>query len=62
MSINSVSFNFDQVKLLAQDNVDNLAVTESNIDQSFPTNQFLIDSFAKPYRLDRNGNGGGVLL
>ena len=38
MSIDSVSFNFHQLKLLAEGNVDILFVTDSNTDESFPTN------------------------
>ena len=28
----------------------------------FPDSQFLIDGFGKPFRLDRNKNGGGIML
>ena len=29
---------------------------------TFPTGQFAIDGFATPFRLDRNANGGGLLV
>jgi hypothetical protein len=29
---------------------------------SFPPEQFLIEGYSKPYRLDRNRNGGGVII
>ena len=29
---------------------------------SFPEKQFIIQGYTKPYRLDRNSNGGGVLI
>ena len=29
---------------------------------SYPNSQFFIDGFSDPYRLDRNVNGGGVLI
>ena len=32
------------------------------LDASFPENQFYIDGFSKPYRLDRNIHGGGVMI
>ena len=35
--------------------------TISKLDDSFPTDQFLLDGFPKPYRLDRCSNGGGLL-
>ena len=32
------------------------------LDSSFLLNKFHIDGFKTPYRLDRNQNGGGVML
>ena len=37
-------------------------ITETKLDDSFPTSQFLIQGFCTPSRLDRNKNGGGILL
>ena len=39
-----------------------LVVTETKLDDSFPTSQFLVKGFAEPFRLDRNRNGGGVMI
>ena len=41
---------------------DNLLISETKLDSSFPLNQFHIDGFTTPYRLDRNQNGGGIML
>ena len=43
-------------------NVDALMISEAKIDDNFPVGQFLIEGFYTPYRLDRNSNGGGILL
>ena len=37
-------------------------ISETKLDASFPNNQFTINGFTAPYRLDRNANGGGILL
>ena len=37
-------------------------ISESKLDDSFPEGQFLIEGFGKPFRLDRNKNGGGIML
>ena len=37
-------------------------ISETKIDKSFPTPQFLIDGFSSRYRLDRNSNGGDILV
>ena len=42
--------------------VDTLLITESKLDNSFPTAQFQINRFSSHYRLDRNAPGGGILL
>ena len=59
LDINSLSSKFDQLKLLIQGKVDILIITETKLDDSFPIDQFIISGYSKPYRLDRNRNGGG---
>ena len=39
-----------------------LAIAETKIDGTFTTSQFLLDGFSKPFRLDRNQHGGGLLI
>ena len=43
-------------------NVDILMVTETKIDESFPTSQFIIPGFNSPYRFDRTKDGGRILV
>ena len=43
-------------------NLDILLISETKLDDSFPSAQFLLDGFSKPYRLERCSNGGGILL
>ena len=42
--------------------LDILIITETKLDNTFPVSQFHIDGFSKPYRLDRNRNGDGVII
>ena len=37
-------------------------VSETKLDESFPIGQFIIEVFGVPYRVDRNGIGGGLML
>ena len=62
LNINSISNKFDQLKNLVEGNIDILVITETKLDSTFPTSQFLINGFCRPYRQDRNRNGGGVLI
>ena len=43
-------------------NIDILIISETELDESFPVGQFLIEGYDVPFRFDRNGNGGGILL
>ena len=62
ININSLANKFDQLKLLVQKNIDILIVGETKLDDTFPTNQFSINGFSKPYRMDRNRFGGGIMI
>ena len=37
-------------------------ITETKIDDSYPSPHFIIEGFSPPFRLDRKINGGGVLI
>ena len=41
---------------------DILIITETKLDDTYPISQFHIDGYSMPYRLDRNRNGGGVII
>ena len=62
IKINSIRNKFQFLASQITNNVDILLVSETKLDDSFPTAQFLLDGFSKPYRLDRCSNGGGILL
>ena len=42
--------------------VDVLVVKETKLDDTFLASQFLVTGFSVPYRLDRNRNGGGIII
>ena len=42
--------------------IDILVLTKTKLDDTFPTVQFLVKGFSKPYRLDRNRKGGRVMV
>ena len=46
---------------MLHNNLDILLISETKIDSSFPTAQFQIEHYTT-YRVDRNINGGGILL
>ena len=61
LNINSIRKNFDDLKLIVNENVDILCIAETKIDESFPTAQFLLPGY-KPYRLDTSDKQGGLLI
>ena len=62
LNINTLVNKFDALKLIITDKLDILVLVETKLDDSFSENQFIIQGYTKPYRLDRNRNGGGVLI
>ena len=62
LNINSLAPKFEQLKAVIGKNIDVLTIQETKLDSSFPVGQFLMDGFSEPYRLDRDKNGGGVMI
>ena len=62
LNINSLPNKFDQLKEVVGKNIDILTIQETKLDSSFPPQQFTIEGYSVPYRLDRNRNGGGILV
>ena len=61
LNINSLANKFDGSNVTVKNQVDILVLVETKLDDTFPEDQFCIEGFSKPYRLDRNRNGGGVM-
>ena len=59
LNVNGLKNSIDPIRLLAEGNIDVLVITESKLDQSFPSQQFAIDGFSLPYRCDKNAKGEG---
>ena len=62
LNINSLASKFEQLKEIIGRNLDILTIQETKLDSSFPTQQFTLEGYSEPYRLDRNREGGGVLV
>ena len=50
------------LSLLFHGVIDILMICETKIDDSFPTEQFIIEDYSTIYRLDRNDRGGEIML
>ena len=62
LNINSLRNKFDLPADQIKGNVGVLAISEIKINDSFPAEQFKIPGYASSFRLDRNQNGGGILI
>ena len=62
LNINSVRNKFEGLKNFVCDHIDALMVAETKIENSFPKGQFVIQGYSEPFRLDRDSNGGGLLV
>ena len=43
-------------------NIDILMISETKLNSSFPTGQFLISNYNEPFRIDRHSQGRGITL
>ena len=62
LNINSTRNKFESSSSLIRENFDVLVIAETKLDDTFPTSQFRIPGFKKPYRLDISSNAGGLLV
>ena len=62
LNINSLRNKSESLQHIINKNINVLLISETKIDSSFPSAQFHSKGYATPYRLDRNANGGGILL
>ena len=62
LNIISLPGKFDQLKVVIENNIDIPIATETKIDSSFSSSQFMIKGFSMPFRFDRNRSGGGVII
>lgn len=62
ININSLRNKFEFLSNRIKEKLDVLMISETKLDNTFPISEFLIEGFSTPYRLDRNKNGGGIML
>ena len=62
LNINSVTNKFEAFTYIIDNNIDLLLIAETKPNHSFRTDQFQMKGLSDPYRYDRNGIGGGLLL
>ena len=62
LNINFLYPKLDPLIDIVKDNVDILMISETKLDDTFTTAQFQIEGFQEPIRIDRNKNGGGIMI
>ena len=62
LNINLSRNKFDYLIEQIMGNIDFLLISETKLDSSFPTGQFLSNGYSEPFRIDRNSQGGGIML
>ena len=62
LNINSIRNKSELLSEQVRRTTDILMVSKTKIDDSFRIRNFLIHGFSPPYRLDRNSEGGGIML
>ena len=62
LNINSIWNKFEALKFIIDNNIDIFSISETKLDDTFPTVLFLIKGFSAPYKFDRNSKGCGLLF
>ena len=62
LNVNSLRNKFEALKNVVTNKVDILLVSETKLDETFPTNQFFIEGYSQPFRLDKNALSGGIMI
>ena len=62
LNVNSLRNKFDTQMDMVLGNIDIIFISETKIDNTFPSSQFMVDGLSKPIRLDRNDKCGGIML
>ena len=53
---------FDILASYVKRNADVIMISETKLDDTFLVDLFVLEGFSKTLRIDRNKNGGGILL
>ena len=62
INVNSIRNKLDDLKVLLGKSLDIISISETKLDETFPTEQFAIEGVNKSYRLDITSNSGGLLF
>ena len=62
LNVNSIRNKIEMVSDIIRGNIDIFLISESKLDNTFPTTQFEVPGYHLPYRKDRSGHAGGLLL
>ena len=62
ININYPRKKFELLAEMVRDKADLLMISETKLDSSFPNAQFYMKYYSKPYKLDTNSKGRGIIL
>ena len=62
LNINSLTNKFESLSFMVENNVDMLLISETKLDDSFPSGQFKICGYGMPYQNDANSMSIGLLV
>ena len=62
INVNSIRNKLDELKFLVGKSLGIICISETKLDETFPTTQFAIEGSSKPYRPDITSNSGALLF
>ena len=58
LNVNSLRNKFEMLEELIKDKIEIFLISETKLDSSFPSGQFIIKGYSTPFRLDRKSKRG----
>ena len=62
LNINSIRSKFEMLKEVVGNKINILLISETKLDDTFSLNQFILEGFTRPHRLDRTTHGRGLMF
>ena len=62
LNVNKIDTKFESLKNIIEGNLDMFVLSETKLDDSYPTHEFNVEGYQLPFRHDRNAYGGGIRI
>ena len=62
LNVNSLNAKIDSIRSTVIDKINIMVLVETKLDDTYPTSQFFMEGYCRPFRRDRNRYGGAIFI